>query len=167
MSERLEKGAASKTVASRSALGWREWASLPEIGIPSIQVKVDTGARTSALNAHDIEPFDRNGCQWVRFKLRGEQHQTDDIVCAAKVKDVRVVKDSGGHAEERFVIEAVVGIGALPESWPIEITLANRGGMSFAMLLGRTAIRRRFLVDPARSFVAGIPPAAQTSEATT
>ena len=152
--------------APRTALGWREWARLPDIGVSAIRVKVDTGARTSALNARHIEQFDREGCQWVRFTLP-EPHSAGDIICAAAVKDVRIVKDSGGHAEERFVIDTIIGIGARPEAWPIEITLTNRGSMRFAMLLGRTAIRGRFVVDPARSFVAGIPSAAHQIEAAT
>ncbi len=158
--------AVPRSSAARAALGWREWARLPDIGVPAIRVKVDTGARTSALNAGDIERFDHDGCDWVRFTLRQDRHQARDIVCATAVKDVRVVKDSGGHAEERFVIETIVGIGVRPEAWPIEITLANRGGMGFSMLLGRTALRRRFVVDPARSFVAGIPRTTQHRETT-
>ena len=151
--------------APRTALGWREWARLPDIGVSAIRVKVDTGARTSALNARHIEQFDRDGCQWVRFTLHPDRHSADKIVCAAAIKDVRIVKDSGGHAEERVVIETIIGIGARPEAWPTEITLANRSSMRFAMLLGRTAMRGRFVVDPARSFVAGIPSAAQHPEA--
>jgi len=141
-----------------NVLGWREWARLPGIGVQALRAKVDTGARTSALNARAIEPFDRNGEPWVRFALRPHRRRTQDISCEAAVKDVRVVKDSGGHAEERFVIETSLGIGTRPEAWPVEITLANRGGMQFAMLLGRTAIRGRFTVDPARSYLAGRPP---------
>ena len=152
--------------APRTALGWREWARLPDIGVPAIRVKVDTGARTSALNARHIEQFDRDGCRWVRFTLP-DPRSTGDIICAAAVRDVRIVKDSGGHAEERFVIETIMGIGARPEAWPIEITLANRSSMRFAMLLGRTAIRGRFVVDPGRSFVAGIPSAAHHMEVAT
>ncbi len=118
-----------------------EWARLPDIGVSAIRVKVHTGARISALNGRHIEQFDRGGCQWVRFTLHPDRHSTGEIICAAAVTDVRIVKDSGGHAEERFVIETIVGIGARPEAWPIDITLANRSGMGFAMLLARTAIR--------------------------
>lgn len=147
---------------SRELLGWREWVRLSAIGIPAIRAKVDTGARTSALNARRIEPFDLDGAPWVRFTLR--RPRARDLVCAAAVTEKRVVKDSGGHAEERFVIETAVAIGARPGTWPIEITLADRGDMSFAMLLGRTAIRHRFAVDPALSFVAGIPQVAHQTE---
>ncbi|MDE0037042.1 MAG: RimK/LysX family protein [Gammaproteobacteria bacterium] len=140
-----------------NALGWREWAALPEIGVPALRAKIDTGARTSAINARGIEPFDRGGKPWVRFTLRPDRRRAEDIVCAASVTDVRVVKDSGGHAEERYVIETPLRIGERPEAWSVEITLADRAGMQFAMLVGRTAIRRRFVVDPGRSFMTGKP----------
>lgn len=143
-----------------ATLGWKEWVAMPEIGVPALRAKVDTGARTSALNARGIEPFARDGRNWVRFSLRPDRRRAREIECTAPVTDVRVVKDSGGHAEERYVIETPVRLGVREDTWPIEITLANRSGMQFAMLLGRTAMRRRFAVDPARSFVAGVPVAA-------
>ena len=136
-------------------LGWREWVALPNIGVDAVRAKVDTGARTSALNARDIKPFERDGCRWVRFTLRVDRRRSHDIVCTAAVTDVREVKDSGGRAEERYIIETDVRIGDRLETWPIEISLTNRTEMRFAMLLGRTAIRRRFLVHPGRSFLAG------------
>ena len=144
-----------------TTLGWREWVSLPRIGVPAIRAKVDTGARTSALNARDIEPFERDGRNWVRFTLRPDRRLAREIDCEAPVTDARTVKDSGGHAEERYVIETPVRLGTRDDTWLIEITLANRSGMQFAMLLGRTAVRRRFSVNPARSFVAGVPVAAR------
>ena len=140
---------------AKKVLGWRERVALPDIGVVGLRAKVDTGARTSALNAHGIEPFERDGARWVRFKLRPDRRSAHELVCTAAVADTRTVKDSGGHAEERYIIETHVRIGDYPETWPIEISLANRTGMLFPMLLGRTAIRRRFAVDPARSFVAG------------
>ena len=146
-----------------STLGWKEWVSLPNIGVAAIRAKVDTGARTSALNAQAIEPFEREGRNWVRFTLRPDRRRNREIDCEAPVTEVRTVKDSGGHAEDRYVIETPVRLGASEDTWLIEITLANRSGMQFAMLLGRTAVRRRFAVDPARSFVAGVPAAAHHS----
>lgn len=140
-----------------NALGWREWAALPEIGVPAVRAKIDTGARTSAIHARSIEPFDRDGERRVRFTLCQDRRRAWEIVCEAGVTDVRVVKDSGGHVEERFVIETPLRIGDRPDIWPIEVTLANRADMLFTMLVGRTAISRRFVVDPARSFVAGKP----------
>ena len=142
----------SSTLAT---LGWREWVSLPAIGIRALRGKVDTGARTSALNAHSIETFEIEQSPWVRFKLRLNRKTKREVTCCAKIKDMRVVKDSGGHAEERYVIETPVRFGNSEEEWVIEITLANRTDMRFAMLIGRTAIKNRFTVDPSRSFVAG------------
>lgn len=142
-------------------LGWREWATLPAIGVPALRVKIDTGARTSALNARSIEPFDQDGRRWVRFTLRPDRRRDDVVVCTAAVKDVRVVKDSGGHAEERYVIETPIRLGDGCEEWAIEITLANREGMLFAMLIGRTAIEGRYIVNPARSYLSGRPASAR------
>lgn len=133
-------------------VGWREWVSLPELGIEKIKAKVDTGARTSALHAFSLKPFKENGRERIRFDIHPLQHNTDKIVtCTADIIDLRWVSDSGGHREERYVVHTPVIVGDL--SWPIEITLTERDTMLFRMLLGRSAIRKRFLVNPARSFL--------------
>lgn len=135
-------------------LGWREWLGFPDLGITSIKAKVDTGARTSCLHAFYVEPFQRGDATWVRFGIHPNQGDNDTVVhCEAPVKDRRTVRDSGGHEETRYVIETRITVGG--QNLPAEVTLTDRDMMKFRVLLGRTAIRKNYLVDPGRSFIQG------------
>ena len=143
-----------KNNADLVTLGWREWVRLPDLDIDAIKAKVDTGARTSAIHAFELETFTENGKDRVKFRIHPLQKDDETIVtCTADVLDKRVVTDSGGHKEERIVISTTLGIGKY--SWPIEATLTARDTMMFRMLLGRTAIKGRAQVNPARSYLVG------------
>jgi hypothetical protein len=134
--------------------GWREWAGLPDLGVPWIKVKLDTGARSSALHAFDLEelPGER-----VRFSLHPWQDtDADATTIECDVHDRRVVRSSTGHTQERIVVLTRIALASrVVES---EVTLSNRDQMGFRMLVGREALRQGFLVDPARSFMAGRAP---------
>ncbi len=137
--------------AVKPVLGWREWVALPELGIDAIKAKVDTGARTSALHAYKITPFEEAGKRRVRFTVHPVQrHKLPVVECVADVIDERLVTSSSGFRERRLVIRTPLEIGG--RTWPIEITLTDRDEMSFRMLLGRQALRRKVLVDPGRSY---------------
>lgn len=139
---------------NKITLGWREWVDLPELGLAGIKAKVDTGARTSALHAFEVSPFEQDGRKRVEFRMHPNQHDNDTVVvCVADVVDQRVVKDSGGHPEERWVIRTPLTVG--DRTWPVEITLTARDDMLFRMLIGRTAIKGRAVVDPGRSYLTG------------
>lgn len=135
-------------------LGWREWVALPQLGIPALKVKVDSGARTSALHAFGIERL--NGAR-VRFRVHPDQnHDAAEVVAEADLVDERVVRTSGGHSELRPVVRTQMTVGEL--EFPVELTLSNRAMLGFRMLLGREAIRGRFLIDPRRSYCFGRTP---------
>ncbi|WP_290885389.1 RimK/LysX family protein [Arenimonas sp.] len=137
-------------------LGWREWLSLPDLGIVAVRAKVDTGARSSALHVLDQETFHRDGAEHVRFLLDAGVPGQAPQPAQARVIDRRRVTDSGGHVTERPFILTRLRMAGL--EWEAEVNLTHRRNMLFPMLLGRTALAGRFLVDPASSFLQGNPP---------
>lgn len=140
--------------ADKPRIGWREWVQLPELGGAIVKAKVDTGARTSALHAWNIKTITRNGKRFVRFDLHPLQRNDQHILsCEAQLLDQRSIRNSGGQTQIRHIVRTLVQLG--PYVWPIELSLTQRDEMGFRMLLGRSAIRSKFLVDPGRSFILG------------
>ncbi|MES0404044.1 MAG: RimK/LysX family protein [Hyphomicrobium sp.] len=140
--------------AEKSILGWREWVTFPDFGDVRVKAKVDTGARTSALHALNINVVQKNGQSLVSFELRPEQRDDGTAVqCVAPLIARRSVKSSNGQTEERLFVSASICIEG--RCWPIELSLTRRDEMGFRMLLGRNAVRGKYLVDPGRSFVLG------------
>ncbi|MBC8364189.1 MAG: ATP-dependent zinc protease [Actinobacteria bacterium] len=149
---------------SLPVLGWREWVSLPDHGLPWVKAKVDTGARTSALHATGLVTFERDGTEWVRFRVHPWQRSSvDSVKLEAPVLDRRMVRPSSGVARLRPVVLLPVRIG--PSTVTVEFTLTRREQMGFRMLLGRQAIRGRFAVDPGRSYLTGRPPRSERGPA--
>lgn len=147
----MSHSASTTTSEITEILGWREWVALPDLGIPHIKAKIDTGARTSCLHAFEVHAFRRKGQRWVRFRVHPSQADSSRFVeCESPVKDRRWVTDSGGHRTLRYVIEVGVVIGK--NHCTVEFTLTKRDNMKFRMLIGRTAMQGRFLVDASRSY---------------
>ena len=137
-------------------LGSEEWCSFPELGIPTIKARVDSGAKTSALHAINIAPFIKNESNWVKFDINPIQNNLKTVIhCEAPLIDKRIVKSSSGFREQRYVIQTNLQIGS--SKWPIEMTLTNRDSMGFRMLLGREAMSGRVLVDPEQKYLLGQP----------
>lgn len=142
-------------MTEKNTLGWREWIALPDLEIPQIKAKIDTGARSSALHTHFIDPYKKARQQWVMFCIHPKQKSDISVECHAPVKDRRIVTDSGGHKQHRYVIETRLILGQVIVT--AEVTLTNRDSMLFRMLLGRTAINDHFIIDPNVSYLLGKP----------
>lgn len=139
---------------SATIIGWREWAGLPDLGLFAIKAKVDTGAKTSSLHAFDIKVIKKEGKKpYVHFKVHPLQSDLTLVVtCKAPLVDQRIVSDSGGHKEERYVIRTWLQLGTLKKR--VELTLSNRETMKYRMLIGRSALKQ-FYIDPSQSYLTG------------
>ena len=134
-------------------IGRLESIDLPELGIKEMQVRVDTGAKTSSLHVDNIVKYMEKGQPWVKFDIHPDIHNVKRLIaCSALISDIRKIKSSNGTSEERYVIETPMTLGS--ETWPIEITLTDRADMNYLMLFGREAIGKRLLVDPSKVFLA-------------
>ncbi|HSN39131.1 MAG TPA: RimK/LysX family protein [Burkholderiales bacterium] len=134
-------------------IGWREWVSLPQLGLAAIKAKIDTGARSSSLHVTALETFQREGRLWLRFAVAPRRRSARTVQCEAPALARRAVTDSGGNSTERWFIRGAIVLGS--ERIEADINLSDRSGMLFPMLLGRTALRGRFRVDPDLSWVCG------------
>lgn len=137
-------------MAEVTTLGWRERLALPQLGIPSLRAKLDTGARSSSLHVDALETFERNGDTWLRFAVGIGRRFPRHVQCEAMATDRRVVVDTGGGRSERWFIRTQVMLAG--ECFEVDMNLTDRRHMLFPMLLGRTALFGRFTVDPALSY---------------
>ncbi|MBI2977846.1 MAG: ATP-dependent zinc protease [Rhodospirillales bacterium] len=138
----------------KRAAGWREWVSLPSIGVGSIKAKLDTGARTSALHAFNIETYWSNGELWARFFVHPyQENDAKEIACDARIEDIRIVSNPGGRRQRRLVIRTDIRLG--DETWLIDLSLTDRDEMGFRLLIGRTAMHGNLIVDPDHSYLLG------------
>ncbi len=141
---------------SNTIAGWREWVSLPGFEVPWIKAKLDTGARSSAIHAFDVEEFQRDGETWVRYSIHPWQKSAADAVsCESRVLEQRSIRSSSGHSDQRYVVAMEIGLAGHVVTG--EVTLSRRDEMGFRMLVGREALRQGFLVDPRRSYLGGRP----------
>ena len=139
-------------MSDKFIIGSIEICDLPDMGINQLEVRVDTGAKTSSLHVDHMEKFTRAGKPWVRFDIHPDVHNVDrSISCEAPLSDIRRVKSSNGESEQRYVIKTTIRLSN--QSWPIEITLTDRSDMSYLMLLGREGMGDKVLVDPYRTFI--------------
>jgi len=148
---------AKKPKKAPTVIGWREWVALPDLGGAVVRAKIDTGARTASLHAFGLELFDKNGMEYARFAIHPDHRSPGPaVIVETAVLGHRLVRNPGGRAEERPVIKAKLVIG--DHRFVTELNLTRRDNMGMAMLLGRQTVRRRFVVDPGRSYLIGQAP---------
>ena len=141
----------------QTVAGWKEWVSLPDLGVDWIKAKLDTGARSSSLHAYNIEVFERDGQPWTRFEIHPWQRSDNDAVpIELPLVDRRIIRSSTGHEEERLVVATTIRVAG-HDVWS-ELTLANRDAMGLRMLIGRMTLRDRVLVNSVKPYLHGRPP---------
>lgn len=139
--------------ANAKIIGFREWVTLPLLGLTAVKGKIDTGAKTSSLHAFDIKLEKVGTKTYVDFKVHPLQKDEKlEVSCRALLVDQRVVTDSGGHKEKRYVIRTSMVLGGIKKK--IELTLTNRSSMKYRMLIGRTALEE-YYIDPSQSYLGG------------
>jgi hypothetical protein len=149
--------APKRTRKAPTVIGWREWVALPDLGGAIVRAKIDTGARTASLHAFGLELFEREGVEFARFAIHPDHRSPGPaIIVETPVVGHRSVRNPGGRIEERPVIKTRLAIGS--HRVTAELNLTRRDNMGMPMLLGRHTVRRRFVVDPGRSYVVGPPP---------
>ncbi|MEX2279045.1 MAG: RimK/LysX family protein [Acidimicrobiia bacterium] len=148
---------AKKPKKQPTVIGWREWVGLPELGGAVVRAKIDTGARTSSIHAFGLELFTKNGKEYARFAIHPDHRSPGPaVIVETPVLGLRSVRNPGGRSEDRPVIRTKLVIGTY--RFMTEVNLTRRDNMGMPMLLGRHTVRRRFVVDPGRSYLIGPPP---------
>ena len=143
-----------KKLQDKLLIGWREWCALPHLNIPAIKVKIDTGARTSALHAFNIKSWVKKDKKYVNFSVYPLQGNNKIIIhCEAPVVDERIITSSNGHREHRYIILTEIKIAH--QIWSIELSLSDRDPLKFRMLLGREALKKWAIIDPSRNYCQG------------
>lgn len=143
-----------KSIYDRPVIGWREWAAFPDLGVTAINAKIDTGAKTSAIHAFHIRETDVDGIPHVSFRLHPVQRRKKpEIACCVPIADRRTITSSNGQKQDRFVIVTRLTMGE--RTWPIELTLTDRDEMGFRLLIGREALKKRFLIDASGAYRLG------------
>jgi hypothetical protein len=146
----------SEPEASQAIVGWREWVALPQAGVDWVKAKIDTGARSSSIHAFDLEIFEQDDREWVRFSIHPWQRSDDEAhELTLPVLDRREVRSSNGQTEQRYAVAMDVTLAG--RTITTVMTLSNRDEMGFRMLIGREALERGFLVDSSRSYAGGKP----------
>jgi len=137
---------------SKLTIGALELGELPNLDITSLQVRIDTGAKTSSLHVDNVSHYNKAGKPWVKFDIHPDVYDVNTVkTCHSKVEDTRKIKSSNGTSEQRCVIKTIFKIGE--RQWPIELTLTDRSDMNYPMLLGRQGMGDRVLVDPSKTFM--------------